>query len=246
MPNPYFRFKQFTIYQDRCAMKVGTDGVLLGALTQVSAAENALDIGTGTGLVSLMLAQRKPTLQIDAIEIDPEAAAQAAQNVAQSPWPHICVQAVSLQDYAPNKQYSLIVSNPPYFVNSLKAPQAARNTARHTDTLSFSDLLAGVNRLLLPGGCFWVILPSEAQTTFCWLAAQEGLYPQQIVYVHPRADKPAKRVVMCLVKQELTEPIWLDGEPVKTPPPAIQTLIIEKERHVYTPQFALLTAPYYL
>lgn len=233
MRNNYFSFKQFTIYQDKCAMKVGTDGVLLGVLAQVETAQSVLDIGTGTGLVALMLAQRNPTTCIDAIEIDADAAAQATQNVAQSPWKHINIQAVSLQDYAPNKQYSLIVSNPPYFVNSLKAPQVARNTARHTDTLSFADLLAGVNRLLLPLGTFWVILPHDAEAAFCTLAAQQALYPYQKVHVFPRADKPAKRIVMGFVRGKTSC--------------AEQDLVIENEqRHSYTPAFAQLTAPFYL
>ena len=150
-----FRFKQFTIHQDACAMKVGTDGVLLGVLADVTAATHLLDIGTGTGLVALMLAQRNPSMSIDAIEIDSKAAKQAAENVAQSPWPQIRVHCAALQTYTANQPYNLIVSNPPYFVNSLKAPKAARTTARHTDSLSFNELVEGVDRLLSPAG-HWV------------------------------------------------------------------------------------------
>lgn len=233
MPNPYFQFKQFVVYQDRCAMKVGTDGVLLGALAPVEQVPSALDIGTGTGLVALMLAQRNPSMHIDAIEIDADAAEQAAQNVAQSPWRSIHVQHTALQHYAPNKQYQLIVSNPPYFVNSLKAPQKSRSTARHTDSLSFQDLLAGVAKLLLPDGAFWVILPHDAQPSFCQLAQQQGLYACSKVHVFSRADKPAKRIVMGFTRTQTTC--------------QESNLVIENEqRHSYTPAFAQLTAPFYL
>ena len=176
-------------------MKVGTDGVLLGALADVTAATHLLDIGTGTGLVALMLAQRNPSMSIDAIEIDSKAAKQAAENVAQSPWPQIRVHCTALQTYTANQPYNLIVSNPPYFVNSLKAPKAERTTARHTDSLSFNELVAGVDRLLSPSGKFWVILPADEQTNFCQLAQEKGLYPYRLIHVHPRAEKPAKRTL---------------------------------------------------
>ncbi|MEE0972800.1 MAG: methyltransferase, partial [Paludibacteraceae bacterium] len=159
MRNSFFRFKQFTVYQDRCAMKVGTDGVLLGVLADVSKATRILDIGTGTGLIALMLAQRQKDAHVDAIEIDEQAAQQAQENIAQSPFCYIHVHTTALQAYNSTQPYDLIVSNPPYFVDSLKAPNAARNLARHTDSLSFADLLQGAERLLHNDGCFWVILP---------------------------------------------------------------------------------------
>ena len=228
-----FSFKQFTIHQDACAMKVGTDGVLLGALADVTAATHLLDIGTGTGLVALMLAQRNPSMSIDAIEIDSKAAKQAAENVAQSPWPQIRVHCTALQTYTANQPYNLIVSNPPYFVNSLKAPKAERTTARHTDSLSFNELVAGVDRLLSPSGKFWVILPADEQTNFCQLAQEKGLYPYRLIHVHPRAEKPAKRIVMGFSRTQITA--------------QQEHLTIEKEqRHQYTDAFAQLTAPFYL
>lgn len=228
-----FRFKQFTIHQDACAMKVGTDGVLLGVLADVTASTHLLDIGTGTGLVALMLAQRNPSMSIDAIEIDSKAAKQAAENVAQSPWPQIRVHCTALQTYTANQPYNLIVSNPPYFVNSLKAPKAERTTARHTDSLSFNELIEGVDRLLSPAGKFWVILPADEQTNFCQLAQEKGLYPYRLIHVHPRAEKPAKRIVMGFTRTQTT----IHQE----------HLVIEKEqRHQYTDAFAQLTAPFYL
>ena len=228
-----FRFKQFTIHQDACAMKVGTDGVLLGVLADVTGATHLLDIGTGTGLVALMLAQRNPNMSIDAIEIDSKAAQQAAENVAQSPWPQIRVHCAALQTYTANQPYNLIVSNPPYFVNSLKAPKAARTTARHTDSLSFTELIEGVDRLLSPSGKFWVILPKDEQTNFCQLAQAKGLYPYRLIDIYPRADKPAKRIVMGFSRTQTTA--------------QQEHLVIEKEqRHQYTDAFAQLTAPFYL
>lgn len=233
MRNPYFRFKQFTIQQGNCAMKVGTDGVLLGAIAPVEQAKSILDIGTGTGLLALMLAQRCPTASIDALEIDTDAAQQAQENVAQSPWKHIRVMHTALQDYATEHTYQLIVSNPPYFVDSLKAPAANRNLARHTDSLSFTDLLHGVDRLLHPEGNFWVILPHNETERFQQLAMQVGLFVYHKIHVYPRADKPAKRIVMGFskVSKAVTE----------------ENLTIENEqRHDYTPAFAQLTAPFYL
>jgi tRNA1Val (adenine37-N6)-methyltransferase len=228
-----FSFKQFTIHQDACAMKVGTDGVLLGVLADTTEATHLLDIGTGTGLVALMLAQRNPSMSIDAIEIDSSAAKQAAENVAQSPWPQIRVHCTALQNYHSNQPFNLIVSNPPYFLNSLKTPLAARTTARHTDSLSFYELVEGVDRLLSPSGKFWVILPAGEQTNFCQLAQAKGLYHYRLIQVHPRADKPAKRVVMGFTRTQTTA--------------QQEHLTIEKEqRHQYTDAFAQLTAPFYL
>ena len=233
MSQSFFRFKQFTIHQDACAMKVGTDGVLLGVLADVTSANNLLDIGTGTGLVSLMLAQRKPSLQIDAIEIDVDAAQQAQDNIAKSPWPHIQVHCTPLQTYQPTTRYQLIVSNPPYFVNSLKNPNAERATARHTDSLSFQELLEGVDRLLQPTGQFWVILPHNEQKNFCQLAQEKELFAQQLIHIHSRANKPPKRIVMAFARTQTTA--------------QEEHLIIEEEqRHHYSAAFAQLTAPFYL
>ena len=136
MPNPYFQFKRFTVYHDRCAMKVGTDGVLLGAWTDVSSSQQILDIGTGTGLIALMLAQRNVTAHITAIDIDEEAIEQAQGNIAASPWKNrIEVMKQDFCQYSANRLFDTIVSNPPYFNQSLKGPDSQRNTARHTDSL---------------------------------------------------------------------------------------------------------------
>ena len=148
MPNPFFRFKQFTVYHDRCAMKVGTDGVLLGAWTNLSQSRRILDIGTGTGLIALMMAQRVPEVPITAIDIDAEAVNQANENFSASPWNNR-LEAV-LQDvctYTEKNSFDTIVSNPPYFINSLKCPDNQRTTARHTDTLdAYNDAIINVEK----------------------------------------------------------------------------------------------------
>ena len=145
-------------------MKVGTDGVLIGAWASVRANDRTiLDIGTGTGLIALMLAQRNPEAEVVAVEIDSESAAQARDNVAASPWSdRVIVEECAVQDFVSDLKFDLIVSNPPYFVDSQKCPDGSRNTARHTDTLSFSELMKAAERLLAPDGRFAVIVPAES------------------------------------------------------------------------------------
>ena len=148
-----FRFKQFAVRQDRCPMKVGTDGVLLGAWAEVRPGDRRmLDVGTGTGLIALMLAQRSAA-RITAVDVDAECATQAAENFAASPWAdRLDAVAVAVQRYDPVERFDLIVSNPPYYVDSLLSPDEGRNTARHAAGLPFGELAAAVVRLLAPGG----------------------------------------------------------------------------------------------
>ena len=212
--NPGFRFKQFFVRHDRCAMKVGTDGVLLGAWTPTGECkmQNAkckiLDVGTGSGLIALMLAQRCPEAQIDAIDIDPDAVAQARENFASSPWSaRLHVSQCALQEWSNNikreasnnikhPNYDLIVSNPPYFTASLKNPDAARSAARHNDTLPFSVLIAESAKLLAPDGTLSLIVPTEAEPELQALAEAQGLCCTHRCYVHPKPDRPAKRVMI--------------------------------------------------
>lgn len=156
MPNPYFKFKQFTVYHDRCAMKVGTDGVLLGAWAQVDNARRILDVGTGTGLIALMTAQRSQA-HIMGIDIDEKAVGQAEENVKASPWKErisICRKDVMQMCREVDGTFDAIVSNPPYFVENVHCPDARRNVARHTGGLTFGELLAAVERLLADDGTF--------------------------------------------------------------------------------------------
>lgn len=197
-----FRFQQFFVRHDRSSMKVGTDGVLLGAWSPICRenSENSgfriLDIGTGSGLIALMLAQRCPEAQIDAIDIDEASCLQAQENFDASPWAErLHVAQSSLQDWQ-NREYDLVVSNPPYFVDSLKAPDAARCAARHNDTLPFRTLIAESTRRLKPDGTLAVIVPSEAEDELQVLAEAEGLQCAQKCYVHPKPGRPAKRVML--------------------------------------------------
>jgi tRNA1Val (adenine37-N6)-methyltransferase len=228
-----FQFKQFAIQQNLCAMKVGTDGVLLGAWTKTPNG-TVLDIGSGTGVIGLMIAQRNPNCFIDAIDIDENAFLQTKTNAENCPWNNrINVFHTSLQDFKPNKKYQLIVSNPPFFVNSSKSGNAAKNTARHTDELSFEDLLHSVANLLLPDGIFSVVLPFAAAQEFTELAKTHQLYLNRWCKVKPNLAKPPKRVLMEFALHQQT----LEQE----------TLTIEtNQRHVYTPAYQNLTKEFYL
>ena len=140
MPNPYFQFKQFTVRHDKCAMKVGTDGVLLGAWAPVQDVKRILDVGAGSGLISLQLAQRNPEAVITSVEIDPAAAAQAQENIQSSPWSNrMEVVCCDFRKYHPEDKFDLIVSNPPYFVDALRCPDNQRCMARHTSEHSRYD-----------------------------------------------------------------------------------------------------------
>ena len=200
-----FRFKQFTVRDESCGMKVGTDGVLLGAWTPLpDSCRRVLDIGTGSGLIALMLAQRLPSSTVLAIDVDEAAVAQAAENFQSSPWAErLQAEHVPLQDLQA-EPFDLIVSNPPYFVDSLKNPDAQRRAARHTDSLSYEQLLSCSAQLLSTGGALAVILPAEAEAPFLALAGQQGLTPYKITRVHTRANKPAKRVLLALRKQRIS------------------------------------------
>lgn len=236
MPSSTFQFKQFTIEQDKCAMKVGTDAVLLGAWTDCKKAERILDIGAGSAVISLMLAQRSEA-SIDAIEIDKASCEQAEENVSNSKWSdRINVIHSSLQNYLLSnpEKYDLIVSNPPYFVASSKAPDQKRSTARHTDTLPFSDLLHGVDLLLKEDGKFCTILPVKEAINLKALAENYHLFLTHLTRVRGRADKDSeKRWLMQFERSagELKE----------------DSIAIEKgERHDYTEQYKELTKDYYL
>lgn len=189
-------------------MKVGTDGTLLGAWAPVEQAQNGriLDIGTGSGLIALMLAQRCPEATILGIDADEAAAGQAQDNFSASKWANrLQSRHITLQDFALDEAnlgtFNLIVSNPPFFVDSLKNPDAGRRTARHTDSLSFAELLDCSHRLLAPDGTLALILPAEAEQTIISLAADLNLAPYSITRVHTRANKPAKRILLAFTNK---------------------------------------------
>ena len=228
-----FQFKQFSIYQDKCAMKVGTDGVLLGAWAKPIEGD-LLDVGCGTGLIALMMAQRVGDAKIDAIDIDEHSYQQTLGNVANSKWKDkIDVFHTDLQSFNPNTKYNHIFSNPPYFIQSYKALDKARNTARHTDSLSFEDLIVNVVRLLDKDGIFSLILPVVEAQKLTTIALGNGLFLNRKCDVKPNKMKPVKRILMEfsfnsveVVSEELT----------------IET----DKRHQYTKEYISLTQDFYL
>ena len=200
MPNDYFQFQQFRIEQSQCAMKVSTDACLLGASADLAHATRLLDIGTGTGLLALMAAQRHPAVEIEAVEIDKAAAAQAAANVAASPWAaRIRMHALSLAEYAATRPapFSHLVCNPPFFRQSLRSPDAARSTARHeaADTLSFEALVAFAAEFLQAKGLLTVLLPPPEMRAFEQIVAGAGLHPAtRLVLRHRPGSRPLRHI----------------------------------------------------
>ncbi len=202
MANNYFRFKQFTIFQNHAAMRVNTDGVLLGAWANVDNASRMLDIGTGTGVIALMLAQRTHNVKIDAIEIDEHSANEARRNVALSSWSErIDVIHCSLQSFAQSvsSRYDLIVSNPPYFNQSLKSPLERKNLVRHTDLLPYHDLISGISVLLTENGRFCGVFPYTEGNVFIAQASTCGLFCTQRINVY---SQPGKGVIRLLLQFE--------------------------------------------
>ncbi len=234
MDSSPFRFKQFVVHQDKCAMKISTDAVLLGAWVKAGHAKKILDIGTGTGVIALMLAQKSVAL-IDAIEIDSESCTQARHNFGNSPWKgRLRVIHGYLQEYKKNSpiKYDLIVSNPPYFDDAYLASVETRNIAKHNETLSFDDIISGVNALLSEGGRFCVILPSMESGVFRSKAIQEGLYCSRIARVKTKTEKQEKRILMefCNALSACVQ----------------EEFSIHDESLQYTKEFIELTKDYYL
>lgn len=233
--NNYFIFKQFTVWQNHSAMRVGTDGVLLGAWSNTNNAQTILDIGTGTGIIALMLAQRSNAI-IDAIDIEENAIIDAAYNFAQSAWANrLCVSLNSLSNFTrnTNQKYDVIVCNPPFFTNSKKPDCKKRELARHNNTLTFDDLVSYTAKLLKPNGRFNVILPAESERVFKIAASEVRLFPSRICRIKPKPSKPPKRVLIeFMFECEYTN----ESE-----------LTIETEQHhVYTPDFKVLVSNFYL
>ena len=230
-----FYFKQFTVLQDNATHKVGTDGVLLGAWVQIlNGDKHILDIGSGTGLIALMLAQRTASdVRITAIEIDAADAHQASQNVESSPWREkISVHHRSLQNFLPQDKYDLIVSNPPYFLNSWLPPDTKRRQARHTAHLPFPELLEHTARLLSEHGRFAVILPNTEGLQFVHLARGHRLFPVRRTAFRSRANKPVERLLMEFA---------YDGEPASE-----GELVLYDQGQTWSEAYWELTKDFYL
>lgn len=196
MSNDWFRFKRFMVNQEDCAMKVGTDGVLLGAWFPAEAGMRVLDIGTGTGLIALMAAQRGAG-SVTAVEIDPSAAAQAVRNAAGSEWAdRIDVVVCDITDYHTDIKFDRILSNPPYFRDSLRSPDAGRNAARHNDSLSYEALVRCSVSMLAPGGLLCVVLPYDASNEFVQCSQTTGLYLSRRTDVVTASGREPKRSLL--------------------------------------------------
>lgn len=231
-----FKFKQFNVRQDRCAMKVGTDGVLLGAWTAVEEHPNTiLDIGAGTGLISLMLAQRSSAENIEAIEIEEAAYEQCVENFEASPWADrlFCYHA-GLDEFLEEIEdsYDLIVSNPPFYSEEVASGDRSRDTARQNQSLPFDELLEAVSQLLSKKGHFTTIVPYKEESSFIALAESYDLFPRRILRV--KGNSSAK------IKRSLIE-FRFEPKPV-----AEENLTIEIKRHEYTLAYQQLTKDFYL
>lgn len=229
-----FRFKQFSLEDDRCAMKVGTDAVLLGAWVNVEGASRILDVGTGCGIIALMLAQRTANdVIIEGIEVEPTDAEQAQENTNHSPWANrVTIHSVALQDFQSSAQFDLIVSNPPYFINSQLPPTAHRAQARHTQALSFEELIYHSLRLLNANGRLAVILPFEEGNLFQSLAEQQGLFPTSRLAFYSRQGKSQERWLLEFSKIKL---------PIKE-----EQLILHGEGENWSDDYKNLTRAFYL
>jgi len=231
-----FQFKAFTIHQEKCAMKVGTDGVLLGAWTAIdSSVESILDIGTGTGLLALQMAQRSDAEIIDALEIEAHAFEQAVENFENSIWSDrlFCYHA-SVQEYAEeiDEKYDLIISNPPYFSATSQDVKKERAIARHHKNLNFEALLEASFRLLSENGSCAFIIPYKEEKYFLQLAEKTGLYPSRITRVKGNHTNALKRSLLQLSQNK---------KDLK-----ITELSIELKRHVYTEAYIDLVKDFYL
>lgn len=228
-----FKFKQFEVAQDKSAMKIGTDGVLLGSWSDLENSRNILDIGCGTGLICLMAAQRNPSSLITGIELEVNAFKQATENCKKSKWSNrISIIYSSLQSFNSSSKFDLIISNPPFFSGSTKSEDSERNLARNNHTLPFKYLIEKSKALLDKNGKFIVIIPFASKTKFCDLANNNNLFLNKICFIKGNISSPIKRIMMefsfaksKLIKEELT---------------------IEVDRHQYTKEYISLCKDFYL
>lgn len=232
-----FQFKQFAVEQDRCAMKIGTDGVLLGAWTPITNNPfSILDIGAGTGIIALMLAQRSNAEQIDALEIDEDAYEQATDNFENSPWSDrlFCYHA-GLDEFVeePEDEYDLIVSNPPFYTEDYKTENEQRDLARFADAMPFDELIEAADLLLSENGIFSVIIPFKEEENFIALANEYELHPLKITHVKGKPTTEIKRSLLAFSRKETIDY-------------TVDELIIETARHIYTPEYIALTKDFYL
>lgn len=234
MANNYFNFKQFSISQDKSAFKVGTDGVLLGAFADIAGVRSILDIGSGTGLISIILAQRCDA-EITTIEPDIESYIQTCENVSRCPWNNrIKVENTDLQNFnAGLNKFDLIVTNPPYFSDSLKSPDIRKSAARHNDFLTSGGILEGVLKLMEDNGHLQLIMPYVEGNVFIAEAAKNGLYCNNILKIKPLPTSQIRRLILTFSNHQ--------KKPVES------SLTIEHgKRHEFTEEYKNLTREFYL
>lgn len=230
-----FQFKQFSIKDENSALKVGTDAVLLGAYVKLENIKSVLDIGCGSGIIALMMAQ-KSNSTIDAIDIDFESIQEAKVNFKNSPWSdQIIAIHTSLSDFVKqsNKKYDLIISNPPFFNNSLKSSSDRNNLSKHTSILNHEDLVFGVKNLIAPNGVFAVIIPFDQITSFLNIAFIEGFHCFQKLIIYPTPKKPANRVIIEFRSNRFNKSTE-------------ENLTIRDESGNFTEQYKTLTSDFYL
>ncbi len=228
-----FRFKQFSVLNDKTAMKVGTDGVLLGAWCDVTAAKRVLDVGTGCGVIALMIAQRNHEAIIDAIDIEEDAVEEAKENFYNSPWAvRLTVKRVDFNDFTARARYDLIVSNPPFFTNGVLPANDARNLARHCYSLSFQELITHGKSLMSPDGRLAVITPVEAELLIRQCVVLNGMGIKRLTHVVPVENAEPKRLLWELVNGDAST--------------VHDTIIVQNENRDYTQQYISLTRDFYL
>lgn len=235
MSNEYFQFRQFIVHQQRCAMKVGTDGTLLGAWAAAPSGKcRILDIGTGTGLIALMMAQRFPESEVIGIDIDPEAIAQARENVRLSPFSErITISHQDLMKFDDTECFDVIVSNPPYFVDSLECPDDQRTMARHTVSLTYDGLIHQAFRLLKDDGCLSLVIPSESRSLIESAACLSGFFLSHVCLVKTTPKKQPKRQLIEFRKHPVNELVIEEG-------------IIEDTPNVRSAWYQQLTKDFYI
>lgn len=242
MANPYFHFKQFTIQQSKAAMKVTTDGCLFGAWVakqlceQTQNAVQLLDIGTGTGLLSLMIAQKNPACTINAVEIDNNAYEQANANIVASPWQkNIRVFHADIKSFEPGKKYEIIFSNPPFYENELKTADEKKNMAHHDGGLSLKDLFAIIKQHLAPDGLFYLLLPYKRNEEIRNLLREHQFELSQFILIKQSVNHGYFRIMLC--GRRASE---------KKAAPIIEEMAIKDNNDKYTPDFISLLKDYYL
>lgn len=235
MSNHYFQFKQFRVEQENCAMKVSTDACIQGAWTPVTTDTfSVLDIGTGTGLLSLMLAQRNKQLRIDAVEIDANAAKQAKANFENSAWKErLHVYEADARSFVFEKKYDLIICNPPFFQNSLLGNKISRNHVRHQLSFGFEDLFSVLDNNLMSNGIASILFPTSEHILWKEILSKKGWIINCELHISPVKNKKTNRIISICCRHSLVET-------------TIEQLLIRESTQLYSKEFSKLLYPFYL